>query len=319
MSELVVKPSVMNRCVNSEQDIAKKLNNLADKITSIQKNLDFSVRSRAKIDYQLTALAKVSRKNSKNSEQLARILGEAVGVYNSAENKVQGNIKTSIAKKSDKSGGLFDNKDKDNKVDLDYKDVLKRIFKVIGKTGVSGNIIKAISSFFLGDGSFKDYGKAAIDLIGSIGKAYKSTIVSSTAKWGSRFLTLVEEGVENAEEFNYDFSNPRMYGETAVETLTKIGGAAAIAALAGTPAWAGVLVYEAVDFGVEYITGKDLGEYASDFAMNTVEYISEHGTDIAKGVGKVVNESGKAIGEFGKAIGEAAKDTGEAIAKWFNW
>lgn len=117
MSELVVKPSVMNRCVSSEQGIAKKLNNLSGEITSIQRSLSFNIRSRAKIDSQLTALAKVSQKNSQNSGQLAKVLSEAVGIYNSAENTVQGNIKTSTAKK----GSSKNNSSKPNNSNGDWK------------------------------------------------------------------------------------------------------------------------------------------------------------------------------------------------------
>lgn len=320
MSELVVKPSVMNRCVSSEQGIAKKLNNLSGEITSIQRSLSFNIRSRAKIDSQLTALAKVSQKNSQNSGQLAKVLSEAVGIYNSAENTVQGNIKTSTTKKGNNSSGKGSKTNTQNKnKEIDWKDVFKRLFKVVGKTGTPGSIIKAISGFFLGDGSFKDYGKATIDLIGSIGKACKSTIVSAASKWGSRFLTFIDQGVENAEEFNYDFSNPRMYGETAIETIVKVGGGAAVAAAIGAPGWAGILIYEAVDFGLDYFTGQGIDEYASDFVMNVTEYIGEHGDEIIEGAGKVIDGAGKAIGEIGKAVGDGAKQAGEAIAKWFNW
>lgn len=361
MSELVVKPSVMNRCVSSEQGIAKKLNNLSGEITSIQRSLSFNIRSRAKIDSQLTALAKVSQKNSQNSGQLAKVLSEAVGIYNSAENTVQGNIKTSTAKKGNKSSGKGSKSNTDNKKTktTDWKSIIKNFGKLVGGSGTVGSITECFCGFYSAENSY-DIGKSLLKVIGvgasvagkiadsklinlfgtasnsgigfaenlaiqfdkfKINNSYNSANLSNgakvannvgaIAKWGGVALTGAQKFFGNLEEFNNDFSNPRMYletiGETAVETGLGVLATAAVATIlpVTAPAWAVAAGGAAVVMGVNYLSEKYLN-------TNIAEAVSD---TVINGATNVYN----GVKNIGKSIGDGIGNAGKAIAKWFNW
>lgn len=196
MSELVVKPSVMNRCVSSEQGIAKKLNNLSGEITSIQRSLNFNIRSRAKIDSQLTALAKVSQKNSQNSGQLAKVLSEAVGIYNSAENTVQGNIKTSTAKKGNKTTK------KDNIPSIQDQ-IKKYLIKLNDKLNVSGAVLSGSGTIAGKVFGFNSSGTAEGEILGG------SVKTKSTAKWNPK---KGEAGIEGSVEAEGHLAKGKLKG-----------------------------------------------------------------------------------------------------------
>lgn len=129
--------------------------------------------------------------------------------------------------------------------------------------------------------------------------------VGVIAKWGGIALTTVGNFAENVEEYEGEFSNPKMYAETIGETAVDVGlgilVGAGVATLAGAtaPVWAvGVVTtgaVMAVNWASEQLFDADLGEVITDTAITLVE-------QGAKKVGNAVKTTAKAISAGWKKI-----------------
>lgn len=129
--------------------------------------------------------------------------------------------------------------------------------------------------------------------------------VGVIAKWGGVALTTVGNFAENVEEYEGEFSNPKMYVETIGETSVDVGlgilVGAGVAAIAGAtaPVWAvGVVTTGAVmgiNWASEQLFNADLGEVITDTAISMVEQRVER-------VGNAVKTTAKAISTGWKKI-----------------
>lgn len=129
--------------------------------------------------------------------------------------------------------------------------------------------------------------------------------VKAGANWFRHFLTVALNGVENYEEFNGDLSNPRFWGETAIESGVDIAvgaGAKALstgimAALAGAvPVLAPVLLNPVtIDIGAAVMTkgANALCKWAtgvlSDEQKDLGEFVADSIYDICDSVGPAIN------------------------------
>lgn len=141
------------------------------------------------------------------------------------------------------------------------------------------------------------------------GAAKTANNIGAIAKWGGVALTAVSKFVGNAEEFNGDFGNWRMYAETIGETAVSVGTGilvtAGVGALLGASAPA-VLV-GAIGTGIVAV-----GNWASEslFGVSVTEAVSDFAIDTATAVVDGVKD-------IGKAIGDGFSNAGKAIASWF--
>ncbi len=122
------------------------------------------------------------------------------------------------------------------------------------------------------------------------------------AKWGAHFLTAVENGIENYEEFKNSGDTGRGIGETVIESAVDVGlgalatagasalagslaaGAAAAGATALAPLIGSTVVVGALGAGIAWAAngvckwfndGKDIGETISDGIFDAVEGIRD--------------------------------------------
>lgn len=135
--------------------------------------------------------------------------------------------------------------------------------------------------------------------------------IGVAVQWAGVALDLLDSISDNAEEFNYDFSNPRMYAEILGEVLVgeglKIAVGAGVSALLGAtaPAWAPVLIttigLAAVNGVVSHLSNGEynLNELISDGVINlaekTVEGTKAVVNTVAEGVGSAVETAANFI------------------------
>ncbi len=125
------------------------------------------------------------------------------------------------------------------------------------------------------------------------------------AKWGGVALTALDKFMGNAEEFDNDFSNVRMYEETVLETAVDVGlgvvVGAAVGALAGAtaPVWAVGVVSGAAVIGInaasEAILGADLAEAVTDLALNTRDMLRDADKAVMTKIGDGISSGLKSI------------------------
>lgn len=140
--------------------------------------------------------------------------------------------------------------------------------------------------------------------------------VGAVAKWAGVAITGMLSFAENVEEFNADFSNPRLYVETVSETVVDTGlgllVGAGVAALAGAtaPVWAVGVVSSGVILGANLLSEalfyKDVGEFVTDSAIK-----------LAKAAGECVEGAAKAVGKAVKGTAKKAKAAWKKIKSIF--
>jgi len=134
--------------------------------------------------------------------------------------------------------------------------------------------------------------------------------VGTIVKWGGIALSCIGNFSANLDEYNGDFSNPRLYAETVAETAIDTGlgilATAGVATLAGAsaPVWAVGVVSTGAILGLDWVS-KQL------FDVKASEVISDGLLNAAEAVGKTVKKAGKAIG---KSVGKAVKATRKYIS-----
>lgn len=242
VSEILVKTNIMTQCVNSERDITNKLNNLAREIESVQRILSFNVKSRAKIDSQLSSLIRVTQKNSEHMTSLSNVLSNAVGTYSAAEKKIAQNanevVSTSHQKgnSSSTSNSVSNNNAKDNG-DWDVSKIWKKFLSLFGSFGAVGGIPSLINAIF--ENNPIDIGKGLLKLVGPGAKAAYKITGKSDVKW-SEILFGTGKTVEKGFSANwakqiegFKFFSSKTEGMTASEisshnigALAKWGGVA---------------------------------------------------------------------------------------------
>jgi len=165
--------------------------------------------------------------------------------------------------------------------------------------------------------------------------AKNASKIGVAAKWVGVGFTTMLNLKDNFEEFDYDFSNGRIYAETATETLIDVGAGVAtnllaygiLAATAGTvaaaaaPVWAvavvgvgvtsvGNMIFE----GIEAISGVDVKEWVSDRVVDAGEAIVDGVKTAGKAVGKAVSKAVDGVKEVGKTVGSAVSGTAKKIS-----
>ena len=127
----------------------------------------------------------------------------------------------------------------------------------------------------------------------------------------------------NMEEYNYDFTNPRMYAETIGETAADVGlgiaAGAVVATLAGplAPVWAvGVVTAGSVmlvDMISEAAFGKDAAEFVSDLAIDTVEAVGDAAAKAGELIGEAAGKAADFVADTAKNVGSAVLSVGKSI------
>lgn len=179
------------------------------------------------------------------------------------------------------------------------------VSKTVDAIGFSENLAQSLDSYTYNS----SYNSANLT-----GAAKTWQNVGVIAKWGGVALTAVGNLGDNLEEYNGDFSNPRMYAETIGETIVDVGlgilVGAGVATLAGAtaPVWAVSIVSTGVVMGANWVSEQvfdaDLGEVVSDAVINTVEVISDVKKEVVQTACKVVEQTSQ---EIGKAVTTTAK------------
>lgn len=321
MSELTVKIGIMNQCVSSEQDIAKRINSIAGDIDNIRRGLSFNIRSRARINEQLVTLNKFCQTNASHVKNLHKVLSDAVVTYSNAEKNVCNNVNGISSTAAAWAGTVGDavtgtvekseNTEKhwwDKLFDINLKDV----GKIIGNFGTVGKFGQMLLSAISGDGIGTV--KNAFSLVGTAAKAgwsdmfnlkmgewknLKETLgeyslktgskTAAVAKWAGTALTFAGSFVDNYNEYGGDLSNGNIYLETVLETAVSTG------------------LQFAVGAGVTAVAGPVVGKWAS-VICGVVDSKLGISDKVSKGIIKA-----------GKAIGDGFKQAKKSVASWFKW
>lgn len=211
--------------------------------------------------------------------------------------------------------------------------------KAIGKsvTKLVGNGAKVASK--ISDGKLIDiWGTSTVDAIGFsenlavkldgyiINNPYNSSNMSvaaknaanvgAVAKWCGVAVSGMLNFAENVEEYNADFSNPRLYAETLGETAVDVGlgifVGAAVAALAGAsaPVWAVGVVSTGVVLGLDWVSEKIFEEGFSELVSDVV-------WDATEAVGSAVQKAGEFIGDAVSATANRISAGWNKLKSWF--
>lgn len=130
--------------------------------------------------------------------------------------------------------------------------------------------------------------------------AKNASKISAVAQWAGVAITGLTNFASNVEEFQGDLSSPRLYAETAVETVVDvgtgllIGAGVAAAAGAAAPVWAVGVVSTGIgmfaDWGSKAITGKGLTELVSDTVLDLHKIVSGIKTTAGKAVSSAADK-----------------------------
>lgn len=359
MSVLAVKSGIMNKCAAEELNIAKKLAVISEEIMSVKNGLSYSVRSRARIDSQLSALSKYCKKQSDNTTSLNRVLSNAVSAYLSTENKV-GNINVGTAAKRVSGGTSSAAKKSTKKKSYNWKELIKNAGKIIGNFGTIGSVFGAASKFASAENSI-DFGQGLMDIIGKgakiagkmIDKSYID-LFGSTSKSGIGFM---ENLAIQLDDFKINNSYNSVNLSSAAKSANNIGAIAKWGGVALTGISKFIGNYEEFDGNLK--SGRFWAETAGETAVSVgtgilataavatilpatapAWVVGAVGTGVVL-VGKKVIECIPGVDDAAdflsdkvldfaegaadaakkgvKAIGDGIKGAGKTIAKWFKW
>lgn len=226
MSEILVKTNIMTQCVNSEQAMAKKLNNLADEINKVQRSLSFNVKSRAKISSQLASLSRVTQRNADDMSILANVLSNAAGTYSYTEKRISGNVGSSVVKKN-KSKETAKSGNTASDTEWDWEKIRKKLFSVIGTFGAAGGFSSLINSI-ISDNPI-GIGKGLLKLIGPGAKAAGKMFGKSDAKWKEILFGMGDKIVKKGFSANWaeQLDGFKFYSKTSAGAMTHNLGAIA--------------------------------------------------------------------------------------------
>lgn len=317
-SQLASLAKVTQRNAEHMSSLASTLSNAASTYSSTEKRISGNVGSSAVKRNKASIGAKAGNTGSDDSwdwndirKKLFSVIGTfgAAGGFSSLINSIISQNPIDIGKgllkligPGAKAAGKMIGKS-----DVKWKEILFGMGEKVVKKGFSANWAEQLDGFKFY--SSKTSAGATIHNVGAI------------AKWGGVALTAIGSFVGNVEEYKGDFSDPRMYAETAVETgvsvfgtMATISTTGAVLALipgVGVPAWAatviGTAIYTGGDFLVEKLTGQGIGEWAAD----GVVWAGEQIVDFGKGFANTVSDAGKWVGN---KIG----GFGKTVASWFN-
>lgn len=259
MAQFKVLPVQAGTGENELGQVARLLEEANSQVQRVYLGLSFQIRCRERVDEGLRrSMARLERQQE-DTGRLSSGLRQAMERYQACE----GAVLRSYTGAAEPSG---------NAIPVDYGEITAWMEDVLGKLSLQASLVSASMEAFA---AFLE----KVDLNDTL----------STAKWVSRFGTVI--GVlgtfaGNLKEYGLDFSDPRLYVETAVETGVYMGltkaltiGIGAVVAGSSAPVWvtgvaaAGILV--TVNLGVEYFTGQSLTEYISDFAIDTGAVIAD--------------------------------------------
>lgn len=180
VSEILVKTNIMTQCVNSERDITNKLNNLAREIESVQRRLRFNVKSRAKIDSQLSSLIRVTQRNSEHMTSLSNVLSNAVGTYYVAEKRIEENATGATVASSKSSSSESTKSDSDSAWKWTWNDT----WKLVGSVGIVGSVVSTIGSIITGGDTWST---DSLKMVLSTGKNIAKVVEKVAGASGSNF------------------------------------------------------------------------------------------------------------------------------------
>ena len=326
-SQLSSLSKVTQRNADRMSSLASVLSNAAGTYSSTEKRISGNVSSSAVRKSKSKETAKSGNTNSDTGwdwEKIRKKLFSVIGTFGAAggfsslinsiisENPIdigKGLLKL-IGPGAKAAGKMI------GKSDVKWKEILFGMGEKVVKKGFSANWAEQLDGF-------KFYSKTAADAT--------THNLGAIAKWGGAALTAVGSFADNYKEFKGDFSNPRMYAETVVETgvsvfgtmatISTTGAALALIPGVGVPAWAatviGTAIYTGGDWLVEKFTGQGIGEWAADGAV----WVGEKAIDGLSWAGEQIVDFGKgaanAVSNAGKWVGDKVGGIGKTVAGWF--
>lgn len=259
MAQFKVLPVQAGTGENELGQVARLLEEANSQVQRVYLGLSFQIRCREQVDESLRrSMARLERQQE-DAGHLSSGIRQAMERYQACE----GAVLHSYTGVAESSGSV---------IPVDNGETIVWLEDMLGEFSLQASLVSA-----------------GMDALAAFLERVDLNDTLSTAKWVSRLGTtigILGTFAGNLKEYGLDFSEPRLYVETAVETGVYIGltkaltiGIGAVVAGSSAPVWvagaaaAGILV--TVNLGVEYLTGQSLTEYISDFAIDTGAAIAD--------------------------------------------
>jgi len=350
VSEFKVQVQNLYGAMDSMEALETILQQAADGVCSVKRNLRAQVRQRERIDSRLNSTADQLKAQRQSVGRAVSVGRQAAGLYEKTEAQLL-NIK---------AGATAEANPEIEEPPFSFDKLFNwdNLWKLVGSVGPAGQFSKTIASF--ANGKFWDGAKDIVKLVGAGAKAvdgdagvswwkkllgwkapsaskpvnnpldasfskeigkYKVSAkqsagqnIAGIAKWVGVFATVAEKGVSNWDEFKDDggLSNPRLYAETVTESAIKIGSDIAISTAVGAAA---VVVLGTNPVGWAAV-GVGVAVAATTVAVNwALDGISQLITGNKKGW--VENVSDGIIDRW-ESVGNKVKEAKDSVVKWWN-
>ena len=279
MAQFNVYPQAAGAGGTALTEAGRTLEDLREQARRVYQRLVFQIRCREDLARRLEGSIRSIERQGEDAHRLAAGISKAMERYRAAESDI---LRQTWGIKDVGGGAVAADVSQNGTEGQDlWVSWGEMLLESLGFLGTAGSSILDVWAEWL------------TETRGKLGNAVSAT----AAKWAGVAFSALANLSENIEEYGWDFSNVRLYAETIGQTAVDVGlGAAAtagigagVAALGITaPAWAiaaaGVVVVAGANWGVEALTGKNLTEHISDFAIDAAETISDLAVEAADAV-----------------------------------
>lgn len=254
VDQLSVLAQTMEQCTHTLQEICGNVN-------MVRGSLQFRLRNGAVLDRNLQALCQQIEQEAKKNNQLSAAMRHAACQYQTAENKLSGT--GTAVKWAEDLGSQGDSENAQDKEDESKAlDILKILFKFMGRTGDIATIITALY-----DGKGEDVVSGLIKLLGNGVKAVKEA--DNVTKWAKNFFEVtLKTPAELLDSIKIETVKEFLFGKNAKPCTvagTVIGWAGtAVASLIGNAErlskadadyWVHMVTSTVVETGVKIVEG----------------------------------------------------------------
>lgn len=252
VDQLSVLAQTMEQCAHTLQEIGSNVN-------MVRGSLQFRLRNGAVLDRNLQALCQQIEQEAKKNKQLSAAMRQTARQYQNTENKLSG-TGTAVKWAEDLAGQGDSESTQDKENELKALDILKILFKFMGRVGDTATIITALY-----EGKNGEAIGGMIKLLGNGVKAVKEA--DNVTKWAKNFFEVTKKTpaeflnsakIESVQEF--------FFGKNAKPCTvagTVIGWAGtAVASLIGNAErlskadadyWAHVITTTAIETGAKIV------------------------------------------------------------------
>ena len=351
MSEFKVQVQNLFGAMDSTEQLESILQQAKNSVISVKRNLRAQIRQRERIDSRLTAIAEQLGTQRQSVGRAVSTGRQIAGFYQETEQMLLGLKTGATPPMNESGKGdktPFAPKDLLSSKNLwkliGQAGIVGQISKAVASFptgdafGTAKDIVKIVGTgakladgpvdanwwkSLLGWKAPSKSGSAPVGFGDHLAKGLEKYKISGTqstgknvaaaAKWAGDLITVAETGVSNWDEFKNDggWSNPRLYGETVIESGLKIGSGMAISAAVGSTAVAVLgctpVGWAAVGVGVATVAVTATANWVLDGISGLITGNSN---------GWVENVSDGII-DFGKSVGSAAKKAANGVAKWW--